>query len=83
MTINKPKPNKKKTKLGATINVSDLSEATVDVIAHFGINAPGLLNEYSIALEDALIEQVNHVVKLRHQVAELQSIVIKLETNAN
>jgi hypothetical protein len=34
-----------------------LSDATAQVVNHFGIEAPGILNQYSVTLEDALIAQ--------------------------
>ena len=52
------KPTKQNIKLGKTIEVSELSDDTKEVIEHFGLEAPELLNQYSIALEDALVEQV-------------------------
>jgi hypothetical protein len=36
-----------------------LSEATAAVVNHFGLEAPGILNQYATVLEDALIEQHN------------------------
>lgn len=36
---------------------AQLSPETVAVVNHFGIDAPGILNQYSVVLEDALIAQ--------------------------
>ena len=50
-----------------------LSDDSIDVMQHFGLEAPALLNKYSNALEDALIEQVRQVKLLRAQLAEYQA----------
>ena len=47
------------------IVTSLLSDDCQEVIQHFGLKAPRLLNEYSCAVEDALIEQVQQVNNLR------------------
>ena len=36
---------------------AQLSEETAAVVNHFGIEAPAILNQYSVTLEDALIQQ--------------------------
>lgn len=36
---------------------AQLSPETVAVVNHFGVDAPGILNQYSVTLEDALIQQ--------------------------
>ena len=38
--------------------LSQVSDTTLEVLEHFGAEAPALLNEYACAVEDALIEQV-------------------------
>ena len=38
--------------------LSQISDASLEVLEHFGAEAPALLNQYSCAVEDALIEQV-------------------------
>ncbi len=43
--------------LPEVIVIKELSELSQDVFDRFGIEAPGLLNDYCCALEDALIEQ--------------------------
>lgn len=48
-----------------------LSDDSLEIVQHFGLEAPKLLNDYSNALEDALIEQVKLVKQLR---AELEAI---------
>ena len=74
------KPERKPIKLGRTIKVADLSEDTIDVINHFGLEAPHLLNEYSIILEDALIEQVNKHAQACQLIKQLQETIVQLET---
>ena len=54
----KPKPTNKK--LPDAIHLKDLSTDSLEVLQHFGIEAPALLNNYCCALEDSLIEQVKH-----------------------
>ena len=48
-----------------------LSDESLEITQHFGLEAPKLLNDYSNALEDALIEQVKLVQDLR---AELEAL---------
>jgi len=38
--------------------LSQVSDESLEVLQHFGAEAPGLLNNYACAVEDALIEQV-------------------------
>lgn len=38
--------------------LSQISDTSLEVLEHFGAEAPALLNEYACAVEDALIEQV-------------------------
>ena len=38
--------------------LSGISDASLEVLEHFGAEAPALLNQYACAVEDALIEQV-------------------------
>ncbi len=45
-------------KLPKTIKTASLGQHTCDVLEAFGLDAPGLLNDYACSLEDALIEQV-------------------------
>ena len=48
--------------------LSQISDASLEVLEHFGAEAPVLLNQYACAVEDALIEQV--------QVAQSQSLML-------
>jgi len=38
--------------------LSQISDQSLEVLEHFGAEAPALLNQYACAVEDALIEQV-------------------------
>ncbi len=68
------RPEGKKLKqLPDVIHVSDLSQATVDILKQFGMEAPTLLNDYAVALEDALIEQVKVSVKLTKENKSLKN----------
>lgn len=40
--------------------LSQISDASLEVLEHFGAEAPALLNQYACAVEDALIEQVQN-----------------------
>tara|TARA_R110001592_G_scaffold96151_3_gene276334 strand:+ start:672 stop:1004 length:333 start_codon:yes stop_codon:yes gene_type:complete len=44
-----------------------LSDDSVEVMEHFGLEAPVLLNNYACAVEDALIEQVKKNNALQEQ----------------
>jgi hypothetical protein len=50
-----------------------LSDESLEIVQHFGLEAPRLLNNYSNALEDALIEQVSIVKELRAELTELKA----------
>ena len=50
-----------------------LSDESLEIVQHFGLEAPKLLNDYSNALEDALIEQVAIIKELRAEIAELKA----------
>ena len=60
-----------KRNLPEVIVVSELSSETQEMLEHFGLEAPALLNEYAISVEDAMIEQVGHNQKLRKKYDEL------------
>ena len=70
-----PKPQPKGIKLDKTIDVSQLSEDTIGIIKHFGLDAPSLLNNYSIALEDALIEQCRFRQQADGEIRRLRKIL--------
>ncbi len=43
---------------GSDSYLSQISDTSLEVLEHFGAEAPALLNQYACAVEDALIEQV-------------------------
>jgi len=81
MTIERPKRLKQKIKLPKTIDVNDLTDATKDIIEHFGLDAPNLLNVYSCALEDALIEQVRNRTNDLQEIKRLKALLSEYEIN--
>ena len=46
--------------------LSGISDASLEVLEHFGAEAPALLNKYACAVEDALIEQVQRGNSMNH-----------------
>ncbi len=50
--------------LPETIVVADLDPGVQEVLKHFGVNAPELLNNYCMALEDSLIELIRKIKRL-------------------
>ena len=52
--------------------LSEISSESLEVLEHFGAEAPVLLNRYSCAVEDALIEQVEKNTQLRKELAALK-----------
>ena len=53
---------------------------SLEVLEAFGLDAPAKLNDYAIALEDALIEQVGKIQILRQHIENLKknrAVVIK------
>lgn len=69
----KPKPTNKK--LPDAIYLKDLSTDSLEVLQHFGIESPALLNKYCCALEDALIEQVKHKMILQEDNQRLRDLL--------
>lgn len=55
-----------------TTFMGELTSESLEVVEHFGIEAPALLNKYSCAVEDALIEQVEKNNELRKEIARLK-----------
>ena len=51
--------------------LSGISDDSLEVLKHFGGEAPDLLNRYSCAVEDALIEQVKKVTQLAEIIEKL------------
>ena len=64
--------------LPAFIVTSNLSEETQEILAHFGLEAPLKLNQYSCAVEDALIEQVQKNGELGQQVDAARDVIADL-----
>lgn len=52
--------------------LSTISDESLEVLQHFGEEAPHLLNQYSCAVEDALIEQVKRNQELQTELAALK-----------
>jgi predicted glycosyltransferase len=52
-----------------------LSDDSVEVMEHFGLEAPVLLNNYACAVEDALIEQVKKNSELQQQVEAATELI--------
>jgi hypothetical protein len=55
--------------------LSEISSESLEVLEHFGAEAPALLNKYSTAVEDALIEQVKKNTELCRELAALKGEV--------
>jgi hypothetical protein len=52
-----------------------LSDVTRQVVEHFGAEAPGILNQYSITLEDALISQNERMEQMAAQGKAMEHIL--------
>jgi len=52
-----------------------LTEASAEVVKHFGIEAPGILNQYSCALEDMLIAQAQRMDNLNARSSAMETIL--------
>jgi len=63
--------------LPEVIVVSELSEESQDILEHFGLEAPALLNNFAISVEDAVIEQVGKNLELRKKYEELLATIEK------
>lgn len=68
-------PSRVKKPLPKTIDISELSEETIDVLESFGLEAPKLLNDYACALEDALVEQVALASNVHKEVKRLRKLL--------
>lgn len=55
-----------------TTFMGELTAESLEVVEHFGVEAPALLNKYSCAVEDVLIEQVEKNNELRKEIARLK-----------
>lgn len=65
--------------LPESIALTDFTAESLDILEHFGLNAPHLLNQYAIAMEDALIEQVRHLLLIKEQNNQLRLRVADLQ----
>ena len=63
---------KQPTQLKESIQVEELSDHSVEVLESMGTDAPAILNNYSIELEDLLMHSVQEVVALQKEVRSLQ-----------
>ena len=68
--IVRPEPNP--IALPEDFGKSDFSKESIEVLEYFGLEAPTLLNDFAIALEDALIEVVKKYTALKKEHQELQ-----------
>ena len=69
------KPEKFEGELPTHIALSELSVETLEVLDYFGIDAPAKLNQFSIALEDALIEQVKRNQEYKDEIQRLKQLL--------
>jgi hypothetical protein len=66
-----------------TNGVNGLSNVTQAVVNHFGIEAPGILNQYACALEDLLINQAGEFDTLNERHNAMQTILTNPDHLAN
>jgi len=78
----KIKPKAVNIELPETIATADLSEHSQDILSHFGLEAPSLLNIYSCRLEDALIEAVQKM-KMWRELYEEQALELSAARDLN
>ena len=52
-------------KLGTDSYLSGISDASLEVLEHFGAEAPALLNQYCCAVEDKLIDALKEIKRLQ------------------
>ena len=57
--------------LPKTIDVSELSEDSQEVLQYFGLEAPSLLNEYAMAIEDVFLDLIKKYKVLQIENTEL------------
>ena len=69
------RPKQSSQSLPQNLSLSNFSKESQEVLEFFGLEAPHRLNEYCIALEDALIKQVGINTKLQEQVQSLKSLL--------
>ena len=83
---NPQRPEKSEAELPTAILLSDLSIESLEAFDHFGIEAAAKLNNYAMAIEDALIEQVEKQKKSLEEIKRLKKLLdehnITYETDA-
>ena len=78
----KLKPKAANIELPETIVTAELSQHSQDILSHFGLEAPSLLNIYSCHVEDALIEAVQKM-KMWRELYEEASIELSAARDLN
>ena len=68
-------PNSAYTTPDSSQGSTALSDASLQVIEHFGTEAPGILNQYAITLEDALIAQNERLENVAVQAGAMEHIL--------
>ena len=53
--------------------LSDLSTETLELMDHYGLDAVKKLHDYSLVLEDALIEANDKITELKNELEELKA----------
>lgn len=79
MSLNKPVRSTEP--LPETIVVADLTEESREILQHFGIETPALLNNYCLALEDALVEQIEARSNAIKEINRLRTLLTEHEIN--
>ena len=67
----------------STAPQTSVSPVTAEVVNHFGIEAPGILNQYACSLEDLLIDQAQKMDQLTARHDAMQTILTDPDHLAN
>lgn len=67
----------------STAPQTSVSPVTAEVVSHFGIEAPGILNQYACSLEDLLIDQAQQLDVLSARHDAMQTILTDPDHLAN
>ena len=67
----------------STARQTSVSPVTAEVVNHFGIEAPGILNQYACSLEDLLVEQAQQMDVLSARHDAMQTILTDPDHLAN
>jgi hypothetical protein len=59
----------------STDQQAGLTNVSAEVVKHFGIEAPGILNQYACSLEDLLIDQAQRMDDLNARAGAMQTIL--------